>query len=105
MAILDKARTLVAERPLEALAVYRSGWDEAVARGDHLGASTIAHMAGVAEPDPAAKLEWNELALREADAEADRTDIEALYPSLYNNLATSHALLGDRAKAIGYLRE
>ena len=105
MAILERAKALIAaQRPQDALTAYKIGWDDTVAHGDHLGASTIAHMAGVAEPDLAAKLEWNERALGEADAEPDRAGMEPLYPSLYNNLAVSHALLGDRVAALRYLR-
>ena len=56
-------------------------------------------MAGVIEPDPARKLDWNVNALREADAAADRERIRGFYASLHNNLAFSHAMLGNLDEA------
>jgi hypothetical protein len=87
-----------------AVARYRESFDRLVELGEHSDASTLAHMAGVAEPDPGSKNVWNTLALREAEAEPDRASIAWFYPSLYNNLAVSHAQRGEPAEALRCLR-
>ena len=103
--ILDDAKALLAQRKLpEALATYAAALDDLIAQGDHFAASNVAHMAGVADPDPVAKLRWNRQALQEADAVADRDSVASFYASLYNNLAVSHALLGHRDEAVRCLR-
>jgi hypothetical protein len=86
------------------LDLYRDSASAVSATGDHAGASVIAHMAGVAETDDAERLNWDLLALREADAAVDRDDVRGFYPSLYNNLAYSHIKLGDRDEALRCLR-
>jgi hypothetical protein len=103
--VLDDAKALLAERRLPAaMAIYAAAFDELIAKGEHFAASNVAHMAGVADPDPVAKLRWNTQALREADAVADRDGVASFYASLYNNLAVSHALLGDQAESLRCLR-
>ena len=82
-----------------ALATYSRAFDGCIARSDHYHASVIAHMAGVAEPDPVKKHEWNITALREADAVADRARVKNTYASNYNNLGMSFAQLGQRESA------
>lgn len=57
-------------------------------------------MAGVAEPDPAKKHEWNVAALREADADPQTIRSRGMYASLYNNLGMSHSVNGRRAEAL-----
>lgn len=104
--VLDEAKTLLAAaKPTEAMNVYSKAFDAFTARGDHFSASNVAHMAGVAEPTPGGKLIWNERALHEADAVEDRESVAGFYASLYNNLAFSHALLGDRDEARRCIRE
>jgi len=56
-------------------------------------------MAGVAEPDPQAKLAWNQRALEEAERVEDRESVAGFYPSLYNNLAFSYSQLGEDSEA------
>ena len=87
-----------------ALERYRTAFDELIATGEHYDASNIAHMAGVAEEDPARKHHWNVLALREAEAEPDRASVAGFYPSLDHNLAFSHLGLGDDTEALRCLR-
>ncbi|HEX9495320.1 MAG TPA: hypothetical protein VGA38_06145 [Candidatus Limnocylindria bacterium] len=97
---LDIAKTLLAGGDRSgATTVYQRLWDRLVASGDHFHAAVVAHMAGVVEPDDAAKHEWNIAALREADATLPREDVAWFYPSLYNNLGYSYAMRGDRAAA------
>ena len=62
-----------------ALATYRRAFDGCNAKSDHYNSSVIAHMAGVAEPDPLKKHEWNLAALHEADAVADRARVKDTY--------------------------
>jgi hypothetical protein len=100
-AALDEAKALIAGGDLVgALALYRLTYDGAVERGDHYHASVIAHMAGVAEPDPAAKHGWNVEALREAESADDRERVASFYASLHGNLAFSHAMLGNLEEAL-----
>lgn len=104
-AVLDEARRLIDEgRAADALEVYVSALGERLARADHFGASNIAHMAGVVEPKPGAKLEWNRRALAEAEAVSDRGSVAEFYPSLYNNLAYSYSVLGNDDEARRCLR-
>lgn len=103
--VLDEAKALMAAANVaEAMKVYSDAFEALAARGDHFSASNVAHMAGVAEPDPARKLEWNERALSEADAVEDRQSVAGFYASLYNNLAFSHSLLDNRAEALRCIR-
>jgi len=83
-----------------ALETYRVAFEGCVTRSDHYHATVIAHMAGVAEPDPTKKHEWNLEALREADAVAERDRVKDTYASNCNNLGMSYAQLGEREKAI-----
>lgn len=97
---LDVARTLLAGGdPAGSLVVYQRLWDRLVAQRDHFHATVVAHMAGVVEPDNDRKHDWNVAALREADAAEPRADVAGLYASLYNNLAYSLAMRGDREAA------
>ncbi len=101
MRALRDAKELVAGGRVDAaLERYGETWASLVARAEHFSASHVAHMAGVADPDPEAKLRWNERAIAAADAEPDRAAIAWFYPSLYNNLAYSLVLLGRRADAL-----
>jgi tetratricopeptide (TPR) repeat protein len=103
--ILGRAKALLTEGKLtEALACYTAAFAELTATGDHFQASNVAHMAGVADSDPHAKLRWNTQALQEANAVDDRDSVAPFYASLYNNLAVSHSLLGDRDEAVRCLR-
>jgi len=98
---LDEAKALLAAGQIPAaLAVYQRTWDTLVAKGDHFHASVVAHMAGVAEPDPVKKHKWNIAALREADAAPDLMRARGMYSSLYNNLGMSDSITGEPAEAV-----
>ena len=100
-AALDDAKTLIAAGDVPgALNRYQAAWDASIDALDHHHASVIAHMAGVIESDPAKKHRWNAEALREADAAPDRERIRGFYASLHNNLAFSHAMLGELDEAL-----
>ncbi len=95
--VFADAKALIAAGDVAtALERYRAAFEELVLKGEHYDASNIAHMAGVADEEPATKHLWNILALREADAEPDRASVAGLYPSLYHNLAYSHLQLGEK---------
>ena len=105
MKVMRDAKELLAAGNVgAAVELYDDAWTGYVSRGEHFNASNVAHMAGVADPDPARKQLWNERALAAADAEPDRESIAGFYPSLYNNLAYSLMLLGRRAEALDALR-
>lgn len=100
-AALDEAKSALAGGDVpRAIAVYQRAWDELLATGDHLGACVVAHMAGVAEPDPARKHRWNVAALAEADALPDVMRVRGMNSSLYDNLGMSHSMQGDREAAL-----
>jgi hypothetical protein len=102
-AALDEAKALIASGDIVGgLAAYQRTYDDAIGRGDHYHASVVAHMAGVAEPDAAAKHQWNVDALREAYAAGDRRHVAGFYASLFGNLAFSHAMLGNLDDALRY---
>jgi hypothetical protein len=99
-AALDEAKAKVAQVtcPVRSRCIAR----RVVERGDHGHAGVAAHMAGVAEPDREARLQWNLNALREAEADSGHPLVATFSPSLYNNLAFSYELIGDRAQALRY---
>jgi len=98
---LEEARELLRQGDVAAaLDGYTSTWCECVAASDHLHASVIAHMAGVAEPDIVKKHEWNLRAISQADQVADRSLVNDVYASNLNNLGLSYAQLGDQRKAM-----
>jgi hypothetical protein len=104
--ILDRAKGLIADGDVSAaLQLYAAAFDGLVARLDHFNASNVAHMAGVAEPEPSLKHAWNERALREADAVVDRDSVSAFYSSLHNNLGYSHSMLRNEREARYHVRE
>ena len=82
-------------------------WEETEGRGDLFHRCTIAHYMADTQESPAAELEWDERALAAADALTGEwalwgehaLQVRSLYPSLYLNLATDHAKLGDRPSA------
>ena len=100
----DAKELLGAGNVSAAVDLYDETWTRYLSRGEHFNASNVAHMAGVADPDPARKQLWNERALAAADAEPDRESIAGFYPSLYNNLAYSLVLLDRRGEALDALR-
>jgi hypothetical protein len=104
VAIAEAKNLIAAGDVLAGLERYRAAFEELVATDQHYDASTIAHMAGTIDEDDATKLIWNVLALREADAEADRESVAWFYPSLHNNLAYSYARLGDKDETLVQLR-
>lgn len=105
MKVMRDAKELLGKGNVDAaLELYDDAWTRYVASGQHFSASNVAHMAGVADPDPARKQIWNERALAAAEAEPDRDAVAGFYPSLYNNLAYSLVLLDRRAEALGALR-
>ena len=105
MKVMRDAKELLGAGNVDAaLELYDDAWTAYLSSGEHFNASNVAHMAGVADPDPARKQLWNERALAAAEAEPDRESIAGFYSSLYNNLAYSLVLLGRRAEALDALR-
>lgn len=105
MKVMQDAKALLAAGDTAgALARYDDAWTRYIAANEPFNASNVAHMAGVADPDPAGKQRWNERALSAADAEPDRESIAGFYPSLYHNLAFSLRLLGREDEARAALR-
>lgn len=101
MRVLRDTKALLAEgQTALALDLFEESWASLVARAQHFSASHVAHMAGVADPDPSGKLLWNERAIAAAEAEPDRASIAWFYPSLYHNLAHALVLLDRREEAI-----
>lgn len=74
--------------PAKALALFEQAW---AARRDDFDASVAAHFVARHQATPHATLEWNECALRHADALTDDR-AAALLPSLCLNLAESYRL-------------
>lgn len=82
-------------------------WEETEESGDLFHRCTIAHYLADTQESPAAELEWDQRALAAADALTQEwaawgehaVQVRSLYPSLYLNLATDHAKLGDGPSA------
>jgi tetratricopeptide (TPR) repeat protein len=79
----------------KAAALYRQAWD---ARKDEYDACIVAHYLARVQPTPQHALEWNQEALRLAEA-VDQEKVKAFFPSLYLNVGKSHDDLGNKEKA------
>lgn len=74
--------------PAKALVLFEQAW---AARRDDFDASVAAHFVARHQATASATLEWNERALRHADALTDER-LTALLPSLCLNLAESYRI-------------
>ena len=81
-----------------ARAAYRQAWELAQ---DDYDACVAAHYVARLQPDPAAALYWNQVALARAEAVADER-ARSFYPSLYLNLGQSYEALGNETEAQKY---
>lgn len=81
--------------PAQALALFEQAW---AARTDDFEASVAAHFLARHQATPADTVEWNERALRHADA-LDPERAAPLLPSLCLNLADAYRLSGRVAEA------
>lgn len=82
-------------KPDEAAALFHQAWDEATNATEKF---TAAHYIARHQQDVADKLKWDETALNLA-LEIEGTEIKAVYPSLYLNVAKCHEDLKDFVKA------
>jgi hypothetical protein len=83
-------------RPAEARALFERAWDS---RTDDYDACIAAHYVARHRDSPADTLQWNDAALRHAQAVGDAERIRGLLPSLYLNLGHSHEVTGDAEAA------
>ena len=83
---LCAAGMLVDGEPAKALALFERAW---TARRDDFDAAIAAHYVARHQPTPHATLEWNERALKHADAVPDDR-AAPLLPSLCLNLGESY---------------
>lgn len=81
--------------PAEAARCYQAAWDAAQ---DDYDACVAAHYLARYQPDPAAVLHWNQVALAHAEA-TDDARVQEFYPSLYVNLGWAYEQLGQTAAA------
>lgn len=82
-------------RPDVAVECYRQAWEAA---GDNYDACIAAHYLARFQPDAAAVLHWNQVALTHANASEDER-VHAFYPSLYVNLGQAYEDVGRTAEA------
>lgn len=78
--------------------LYRQAWAEAKGPLDR---STAAHYLARVQETPEESLRWNLLALEQA-ALVDDAGIDAVYPSLYLNVANGCVQTGDPEQALAY---
>ena len=81
--------------PEEALSFFQQAW---AARRDDYDAAIAAHYLARHQPSPDATHQWNALAVAHAER-VPRDQISELLPSLYLNLASSLAALGQPGEA------
>lgn len=81
--------------PAEAQRLFEAAW---AARTDDYDAAIAAHFLARHQPTPQATLQWNETALRHAEAVTDGR-VLSFMASLYLNLAAAHSGLGQRTPA------
>ena len=86
--------------PADALRLFERAW--AVRRDDY-DAAIAAHFIARHQPTPATTLHWNALAVRHAEAVEDGR-VAGLLASLYLNLGSSQADVGDAAAGADSVR-
>ncbi len=82
-----------------ALPMFESAFEIANEAGEEFLAADAAHMAAVASPDRAGKLEWTERGIRIARETADR-DVAYWLGPLYNNLGWEYQDAGEYEAAL-----
>jgi tetratricopeptide (TPR) repeat protein len=82
----------------EAQRLYQEAWEAAQ---DDYEACIAAHYVARHQPTPQEKFDWNQEALRRAEAVGD-SRVQSFFPSLYLNMGQSHELLGNLAEAQRY---
>jgi hypothetical protein len=85
-------------RGADAKALFEQAWS---ASRDDFEACIAAHYVARHQATPEATFEWNERALRSAEAAADER-VRDFFPSLYLNYAHSLEQLGRTREACGY---
>ncbi len=85
--------------PLAALPMFVRAYESALAAGEQFVAADAAHMAALAAPDHAAKLEWTQRGIEIAESTDDREVAYWLGP-LLNNLGVAYAESGDHQAAL-----
>ena len=79
----------------EARALFTQAWE--MAKNDY-EACVAAHFLARQQETLEETLQWNQEALKRADAVKDES-VQSFYPSLYLNLGHSYEVLGDQAEA------
>lgn len=82
----------------DARALYQQAWD---LHADDYEACIAAHYMARFQDTPEETLNWNQIALKRANAVNDERVAE-FYPSLYLNLGQSHEALGNLDEAKMY---
>lgn len=92
--------------------VYAALWASLDAAGDDdpMHRVWVAHVTADAQDDPAEQVHWDLVALRAADAAAERGGVDGVsvrtfYPSLHLNLGEGFRRLGDDRRARDHLAE
>ena len=85
--------------PTAAMPLFVSAFDAAVTAGEEFLAADAAHMAAIAAPDRAAKLDWTQRGLGIAEASTDR-DVAYWLGPLLNNLGVEYAESGEHEAAL-----
>jgi len=82
-----------------ALPLFMSAFHAAIAAGEQFLAADAAHMAALAAPDRAGKLDWTQRGIDIAEASPDR-DVAYWLGPLLNNLGVEYAESGEHQKAL-----
>lgn len=97
---LERGRLLrSAGDPGAALPLFARAYEAAVAAGEEFMAADAAHMAAIAAPDRAGKLEWTRRGIDIAEATTDR-DVAYWLGPLLNNLGVEYAESGEHEAAL-----
>lgn len=91
----EGSRAEFEQRPHDAAELYLQAWE---ARSNALDACIAAHYCARLQPEPEVELQWNQIALEQAQA-SDDAGIQGFYPSLYLSLGASYEKLAQQARA------
>jgi tetratricopeptide (TPR) repeat protein len=83
-------------KPADALRLFQQAWEHAATP---LEQCTAAHYVARHQPDAAAKLRWDEIALQLAINQGEAV-AGNMYPSFYLNVAKGYEDLGQRTQAL-----
>lgn len=101
--LLERGRAFNSNgRPADALPLFERAWDVAREAGELRLAFDAVHMVAIAQPSPAAQVEWN---LKGIDLVRQHPSEQGWLYAFYNNLGEAYAAQSDYENALAAFRD